>query len=145
MLTSQTIVEFSLNFELNLKLKFSDFFSFLFCFLPERPFPKDGQIANDLEQATGVEREEVLALLAGKERFPVDGPFDHFGTKKNPAIVYSGYKTRIMGCVGKCERVEEPGFRVWWTLKTGEAGHCPECGQYFVVKALPGANLEEDP
>lgn len=83
--------------------------------------------------------------MAGKERFPLDGPFEHFGTKKNPAVVYSGYKTRIMGCVGKCERTEEPGFRVWWTLKTGESGHCPECGQYFDCKPLPGANLEEDP
>jgi len=111
----------------------------------ERPYPQDGKIATDLEQSTGIEREELLAQLAGKERFPVDGPFTHFGTKKNPSIVYSGYKNRIMGCAGNCEKAEEPGFRVWWTLKTGEGGHCPECGQYFVVKALPGANLEESP
>jgi cytochrome c oxidase subunit 5b len=63
---------------------------------------KAGEIPNDLEQATGLEREELLAKLQGKELFDME-PLNmtHIGTPKNPIVVQSHDPIRFVGCTGK--------------------------------------------
>jgi len=65
------------------------------------PGAKPGTVPDDLEQATGIERAELLAKLEGKELFDV-GPLmiTSFGTKKNPVMVKSVDSIRHVGCSG---------------------------------------------
>jgi cytochrome c oxidase subunit 5b len=66
------------------------------------PGGKAGEIPTDLEQATGLERLELLAKLEGKEFFDME-PLSatHLGTTKNPVIVKSHDPIRFVGCTGK--------------------------------------------
>jgi cytochrome c oxidase subunit 5b len=61
-----------------------------------------GTVPTDLEQATGLERLELLAKLEGKELFDME-PLNmtHLGTKENPIVVKSMDSTRFVGCTGK--------------------------------------------
>lgn len=86
-----------------------------------------GTIPTDLEQATGVERKELEAILAGNP-----DPFDLSikkgapGTRETPTLVPSMYEERIIGCV--CE--EDSTSINWMVLKKGEAARCA-CGNFF--------------
>lgn len=86
-----------------------------------------GTIPTDLEQATGVERKELEAILSGNP-----DPFDLSikkgvpGTKEAPTLVPSMYDERIVGCV--CE--EDSTSINWMVLKKGEAIRCA-CGNVF--------------
>lgn len=66
------------------------------------PGGKAGEIPTDLEQATGLERQELLAKLQGKELFDME-PLNmtHIGTPKNPVVVQSHDPIRFVGCTGK--------------------------------------------
>lgn len=82
-------------------------FVFVFCFCivffyPDHGFRvKPDTVPSNIEQATGLEREEYLAHLQGKQRFILDPPVrDYFGTKEKPVIIYSAEETRIVGCQG---------------------------------------------
>lgn len=66
------------------------------------PGGKAGEVPTDLEQATGLERQELLAKLEGKELFDME-PLNmtHIGTPKNPIVVQSHDPIRFVGCTGK--------------------------------------------
>ena len=66
------------------------------------PGAKAGEVPTDLEQATGLERLELLSKLQGKELFDME-PLNmtHIGTPKNPIVVESHDPIRFVGCTGK--------------------------------------------
>lgn len=68
------------------------------------PGGKAGEIPTDLEQATGLERMELLSKLQGKELFDME-PLSatHLGTPKNPVVVQSHDPIRFIGCTGKVD------------------------------------------
>lgn len=66
------------------------------------PGGKAGEIPTDLEQATGLERLELLSTLQGKELFDMNAlNMTHIGTPKNPIVVQSHDPIRFVGCTGK--------------------------------------------
>uniref|UniRef100_T1IX90 Cytochrome c oxidase subunit 5B, mitochondrial n=1 Tax=Strigamia maritima TaxID=126957 RepID=T1IX90_STRMM len=94
----------------------------------------DKMMADPIEHATGLEKKELLARLAGN-----DNPFDMRvykrgpGTKSNPNLVPSVSEKRILGCI--CE--EDATCINWMWLEKGEAKRC-ECGYWFkMVETKP--------
>ncbi|CAG8479671.1 11322_t:CDS:2 [Funneliformis mosseae] len=94
------------------------------------PGAKPGTIPDDIEQATGIERAELLAKLEGKELFDIDGlKITAMGTKKNPIMVKSVDTNRYVGCSGFPVDSHET---IWLCVeKSHEFDRCPECGQVF--------------
>ncbi|MPC24004.1 cytochrome c oxidase subunit 5B, mitochondrial-like [Portunus trituberculatus] len=84
-------------------------------------------MADPLEHATGLEKQELLAKAAGN-----DNPFDMrvykrvSGDKSNPTVVPSFYEKRLVGCI--CE--EDATCINWMWLEKGETKRC-ECGYWF--------------
>ena len=65
------------------------------------PGAKPGAIADDIDQATGIERAELLSKLEGKELFDMSPlKVTSMGTKKNPVMVKSIDTIRHVGCTG---------------------------------------------
>ncbi|GAA5811770.1 hypothetical protein MFLAVUS_005213 [Mucor flavus] len=94
------------------------------------PGGKAGEVPTDLEQATGLERLELLSKLQGKELFDME-PLNmtHIGTPKNPIVVQSHDPIRFVGCTGF--PVESHDV-IWINLdKSHEHDRCPECGSVF--------------
>lgn len=112
-----------------------------------------GEVPTDLQQATGLEREELLAKLEGRELFDME-PLNmtHLGTKSNPIVVKSYDAIRFVGCTGKtvwkdCKKgfsvinrichcqlgyPAESHDTIWLTLdKSHEFDRCPECGSVY--------------
>ncbi|KAI9022340.1 cytochrome c oxidase subunit VB-domain-containing protein [Phycomyces nitens] len=96
------------------------------------PGGKAGEIPTDLEQATGLERIELLAKLEGKELFDMEPlQVTHLGTPKNPIVVESHDPIRFVGCTGF--PVESHDV-IWINLdKSHEHDRCPECGSVFTM------------
>lgn len=99
--------------------------------VPEAKLGVPGKIPSDSEQATGLEKIEHDALMAG-----IEDPFNLTltpppgdGSKGNPFIVTSAVDERIIGCV--CEP-DDHGM-VWMVLKSGPPQRC-ECGYWHVLK-----------
>ncbi|KAK7069441.1 Cytochrome c oxidase subunit 5B [Halocaridina rubra] len=84
-------------------------------------------MADPLEHATGLEKQELLAHAAGNEN-----PFDMTvykrmtGGKDKPTLIPSFYERRLVGCI--CE--EDATCINWMWLEKGEAKRC-ECGYWF--------------
>eukprot|EP00054_Salpingoeca_dolichothecata_P003707 m.28148 g.28148 ORF g.28148 m.28148 type:complete len:205 (-) comp14086_c0_seq1:40-654(-) len=88
-----------------------------------------GRIPTEAEQATGVERQELLELLKGKDNpFGLEEMVDgHLGTLTNPRLVPSHSDSRLVGC--NCDPESEQIFYI--DVKKGSPCPCP-CGkQYF--------------
>ncbi|XP_020289735.1 cytochrome c oxidase subunit 5B, mitochondrial-like [Pseudomyrmex gracilis] len=92
------------------------------------------KFADPLDHATGLEKREMLARLAGNEdpynitikRRPVS-------TKENPNVVYSAFESRMMGCI--CD--EDTLHVNWMWLHQGPPRRC-ECGHWFkLVEKAP--------
>ncbi|CAG8662027.1 7232_t:CDS:2 [Ambispora leptoticha] len=105
------------------------------------PGAKPGTVPTDYEQATGLERAELLSKLEGKEYFDLDPlPVPHFGTKKDPIFVKSLYNTRIIGCTGFPADSHDP---LWLVIdRNHEIDRCPECGCVFKMDYLGGPETE---
>ena len=72
---------------------------------------KPGTIASQVEQATGLEREEYLASLQGKKYFSLEPSNNkQFGTKQNPVVIYTHYGERQVGCQGTPRPTSLPSF-----------------------------------
>jgi len=68
---------------------------------PIGPGAKPGSMPTDLEQATGLERAEILAKIEGQELFDMEPlMLTHVGTKSNPILVKSVDPERYVGCTG---------------------------------------------
>ncbi|KAI9319324.1 cytochrome c oxidase subunit VB-domain-containing protein [Dichotomocladium elegans] len=103
------------------------------------PGAAPGQVPTDLEQATGLERLELLSKLEGKEFFDME-PLNmtHLGTVKNPIIVKSHDPIRFVGCTGYPAESHDP---IWLSLdKSHEHDRCPECGSVYKMDFVGSEN-----
>ncbi|PWN22759.1 cytochrome c oxidase, partial [Microstroma glucosiphilum] len=88
---------------------------------------KAGETPTDLQQATGIERLELLGRLEGIEIFDMK-PLDasRIGTMKEPIVVKSLHPERIVGCSGSPAGSHDT---IYLSLNlTLERHRCPECG-----------------
>ncbi|CAG8606900.1 14958_t:CDS:2, partial [Acaulospora colombiana] len=94
------------------------------------PGAKPGTIPTDVEQATGLERLELLAAMEGKEFFEMKPlHITRKGTKDDPVLVKSVDPIRYVGCSGYPTDSHE---LLWITVdKSHGIDRCPECGQVF--------------
>ncbi|CAG8485686.1 2020_t:CDS:2 [Paraglomus brasilianum] len=94
------------------------------------PGAKPNSIPTDLEQATGLERAEILAKIEGQEFFDMKPLLlTHLGTKSNPILVKSVDPERYVGCTGYPADTHE---MIWLKLeKEHEFDRCPECGGVY--------------
>lgn len=87
-----------------------------------------GVIPGGEEQATGIERRELLELIKGVEdpfgmaMEPKDGPV---GTKENPRMIPSHVDTRVVGACDDSEMI------YYFELNTGSPVFVPANGQYY--------------
>jgi cytochrome c oxidase subunit 5b len=93
---------------------------------------KAGEIPTDLEQSTGLEREQYLLRREGKTAFDMGVKRDFYGTRERPAYVPSMYESRIVICSGFPTESHEYKF---FELEKDHPQRCPECGQYFVLQS----------
>lgn len=104
------------------------------------PGAKEGTIPTDLEQATGLERLELLAKLEGIDVFdtkPLDA--SRRGTVADPILVelYDDY--RYIGCTGSPADSHDVQ---WMRLTNDKLSRCWECGSVYKLKecGVPHAN-----
>ncbi|KAL0954890.1 hypothetical protein HGRIS_003823 [Hohenbuehelia grisea] len=90
---------------------------------------KPGEIPSDLDQATGLERLQLLGDLEGVPVFD-DKPLDasRLGTKADPIKVLSYDVERIVGCTGYPADSHDI---IWFNLKKDKIGRCTECGSVY--------------
>ncbi|KDE06216.1 hypothetical protein MVLG_03495 [Microbotryum lychnidis-dioicae p1A1 Lamole] len=95
------------------------------------PGGKPGQVPTDLEQATGLERFELLMKLNGEEAFSLD-PLEvtRLGTLQDPITVFSLDNTRIVGCTGFPVDSHDT---ILFTINKEKPVRCPECGCAYKV------------
>lgn len=90
-------------------------------------------MGDPIEHATGLEKRELLAKLAGN-----DDPFNIKaikrgpGTRDNPTQIPSAFESRLVGCI--CE--EDSTAITWMWLFKGEPKRC-ECGHWFCLVYKP--------
>ena len=98
------------------------------------PGAKKGTIPTDLDQATGLERLEMLGKREGVDVFDLENPItEGTGTPQDPYLVptYIGY--RYVGCRGKDGEDHKP---YWMKVEHGKNGRCWQCGNTFKAKYL---------
>lgn len=98
------------------------------------PGAQPGTIPSDLDQATGLERFELLGKMEGVDVFDMEKPiFEGQGTMKDPYLVptYVGY--RYVGCRGKGSEDHHP---YWMKVEEGNPGRCWQCGTVYAAKYL---------
>ncbi|KZT07575.1 cytochrome c oxidase polypeptide IV [Laetiporus sulphureus 93-53] len=93
------------------------------------PGAKPGEVATDEEQATGLERIQVLGDKEGIEVFDLK-PLDssRIGTLADPIKVISWAPERIVGCTGS---PADSHNLVWMNLTTTKNRRCSECGSVY--------------
>lgn len=89
--------------------------------------------------ATNPSKEELEALLDGRQVLDVDYPEGPFGTKESPAVIKSYYDKRIIGCPGP-DGDDEHDI-AWFWLEKGKPHECPVCSQCFLLEVVgPGGD-----
>ncbi|POY73342.1 hypothetical protein BMF94_3677 [Rhodotorula taiwanensis] len=99
--------------------------------LIQGPGGKAGEVPTDLEQATGLERFELLHKLKGEEAFslePLEVP--RLGTLADPIMVFSLDNERIIGCTGFPVDSHDT---ILFPVGKDKPTRCPECGCAFKV------------
>ncbi|KAJ7707679.1 cytochrome c oxidase subunit VB-domain-containing protein [Mycena rosella] len=93
------------------------------------PGGKTGEVPTDFEQATGLERLELLGEMEGIDVFD-ETPLDssRVGTKKDPISVLSYSPERIIGCTG-CPA--DSHDIQWFILDRTRQRFCVECGSVY--------------
>ncbi|KAK8440809.1 hypothetical protein B9J08_02102 [Candidozyma auris] len=98
------------------------------------PGAKPGTIPTDLDQATGLERYEILGKREGIDVFDMEKPIkEGKGTMEDPYLVptYIGY--RYVGCRGKNG---EDHKAYWMKVDESEPARCWHCGTVYAAKYL---------
>lgn len=98
------------------------------------PGAKPGTIPTDLDQATGLERFEILGKREGVDVFDLENPItEGTGTPQDPYLVptYIGY--RYVGCKGKDGDEHKP---YWMKVEDGKLSRCWQCGTSLTAKYL---------
>lgn len=102
---------------------------------------KEGTIPTDLEQATGLERLELLGKLEGIDIFdskPLDS--SRTGTIADPILVDSYDNYRYIGCTGAPADSHEVQ---WMRLTAEKVSRCWECGSVYKLNEC-GVPSEDD-
>uniref|UniRef100_G1PQ70 Cytochrome c oxidase subunit 5B, mitochondrial n=1 Tax=Myotis lucifugus TaxID=59463 RepID=G1PQ70_MYOLU len=95
-----------------------------------RSMASAGGVPTDDEQATGLEREVMLAARKGLDPYNMLAPKPASGTKEDPNLVPSITNKRIVGCI--CFICEEDNSAViWFWVHKGETQRCPSCGTHY--------------
>lgn len=98
------------------------------------PGATPGTIPTDLDQATGLQRLELLGNLEGIDVFDMEHPIkEGSGTPQDPYLVPTYYGTRYVGCKGKDGDNHNP---YWMKVEEGNPGRCWRCGSVFKAKYL---------
>lgn len=95
---------------------------------------KEGEVPTDIEQATGLERFELLGKLEGVEVFETE-PLDSSrkGTMADPILIDSYDDYRYVGCTGS----PAGSHVVMWLKPTKEkVARCWECGSVYKLNYL---------
>lgn len=98
------------------------------------PGAKPGTIPTDIDQATGLERYEILGKEEGIDVFDMEKPIkEGKGTLADPFLVptYIGY--RYVGCRGKNG---EDHKAYWMKVEGEEPARCWHCGTVYAAKYL---------
>ncbi|KIM39815.1 hypothetical protein M413DRAFT_50830, partial [Hebeloma cylindrosporum] len=92
---------------------------------------KPGAVPTDFEQATGLERLQLLGDMEGINVFD-DSPLDssRLGTKTNPVMVQCLDTERIVGCTGVPADSHDI---LWFNLKKDQQARCTECGSVYAL------------
>ncbi|CUS13568.1 unnamed protein product [Tuber aestivum] len=104
------------------------------------PGAAPGEVATDYNQATGLERLEILGKVEGIDIFDMK-PLDasRRGTLDNPIVVRSFGKERYLGCTGY---PADSHVTIWLTIsKDRPVERCPECGGVYRMEYV-GAEEE---
>jgi len=90
-----------------------------------------GQMPTDEEQATGLERLELLGEMQGVNVFDEE-PLDssRLGTLEDPVKVFSLDTERIIGCTGSPADSHDLH---WFLLTDKKNRRCPECGSVYTL------------
>ncbi|KAH8822999.1 cytochrome c oxidase polypeptide IV [Flagelloscypha sp. PMI_526] len=98
------------------------------------PGAKDGTVPTDFEQATGLERLQMLGELEGFDIFDMS-PLDssRTGTLKDPILVPSWADDRILGCTGSPADSHDT---LWFHLYKDGVSRCEECGSVYKMDYL---------
>ncbi|KAJ9502869.1 Cytochrome c oxidase subunit 4 [Exophiala xenobiotica] len=94
------------------------------------PGAEPGTIPTDLEQATGLERLEILGKMQGIDIFDMSPlPSDRRGTFEDPIVVKSAGDEFQAGCTGS----PADSHIVKWLVMTRKRPfeRCPECGSCY--------------
>ncbi|KAF8917425.1 cytochrome c oxidase subunit VB-domain-containing protein [Mucidula mucida] len=93
------------------------------------PGAKDGEVPTAYDQATGLERFQLLGDIAGINVFDQD-PLDssRIGTKANPIVVPATATSRIIGCTGSPADSHDV---LWYELTEAKQRRCYECGSVY--------------
>lgn len=99
--------------------------------IPEGAAP--GTVPSDLEQATGLERLEMLGKMQGVDVFDMKPlPSDRLGTLKDPIKVRSFGDEQYCGCTGV--PADSHGVQ-WLTISRDRPlGRCTECGSCYYME-----------
>ncbi|EJD39079.1 COX5B-domain-containing protein [Auricularia subglabra TFB-10046 SS5] len=89
-----------------------------------------GEVPTSQQQATGLERLQLVGEMEGQEFFDMDPLYiDRIGTLKDPILVKSyGYRERLVGCTGFPVESHET---IWLNCDDKRTHRCPECGCAF--------------
>ncbi|KAG6331388.1 hypothetical protein ID866_7699 [Astraeus odoratus] len=100
---------------------------------------KPGEMPTDEQQATGLERFQLLAEMEGVDAFdksPLDS--SRIGTLADPIKVFSLDTERLVGCTGSPADSHELH---WFSLHKDKNRRCPECGSVYALD-YQGHHLE---
>lgn len=98
------------------------------------PGAMPGTIPTNLDQATGLERLELLGQLEGVDVFDLENPIkEGSGSPQDPYLVPTYMGFRYVGCKGKNADEHTP---YWMKVEEGKLSRCWQCGTSFKTKYL---------
>ncbi|KAK9332498.1 cytochrome c oxidase subunit VB-domain-containing protein [Lipomyces starkeyi] len=108
------------------------------------PGAEPGQIPSDFEQATGLERLELLSNMAGIDIWDLEPlPSHRTGTIEDPLIVDSPTEQKFLGCTGSPADTHEIE---WLNATIYEPARCLECGSVYQLNYIgPADEIHADP
>ncbi|KAK9383214.1 cytochrome c oxidase subunit VB-domain-containing protein [Kockiozyma suomiensis] len=107
------------------------------------PGAQKGLVPTNLEQATGLERLEMLADLTGVDLFDETPlPSDRLGTIADPIVLESPVEQKYIGCTGIPADTHEIE---WMNATIHDPARCIECGCVYKLEFVgPLSDLEAD-
>ncbi|KAK9320422.1 cytochrome c oxidase subunit VB-domain-containing protein [Lipomyces orientalis] len=108
------------------------------------PGAEAGEVPSDFEQATGLERLELLSNMAGIDIWDLDPlPSNRVGTIEDPIIVDSPAEQKYLGCTGSPADSHEIE---WLNASIYEPARCLECGSVYQLNYVgPADEIHADP